>query len=245
MILEYMCKKAFIFDHLENGQIPASVDFWRDFLSKDPGGALSVCRKQVEDLPPLIEGTALFESRRDVVKRGLEVIKRGAEVAVGRIPRAEGFFTSTSDRASAYRAACGFLELLKKTLLTLDHESLGLPALYSILRTRETAILQAESSVAFMQKAARGLEDRDAVEEGTSLSRTLSQYRDENLAILTNAKKLERLSEAFCAHTCREFCRFLAAKADMEHEGAGASPAELSRLLWGLHEETERLLKEI
>ena len=240
-----MCKKTAISDDFENGQTPTSVRFWQELLAGEPDEALSVCRKQIEALSPSADAAELLERQRALARQSLARISHGAEAAMGSIPRTLGFFTSASDRAVSYKAICGFLELLKSRLSFLDSESLHFQGLYSILQQHRAELLRAEAMALSVQKAAKRSKNQAFAEAGEKLLQSLSRYKSEDLAILNSAKSLERLLEGFCLRTCREFCRFAAAKADLEHEGAGASPAEISRLLWGLREEAERLLKEI
>ena len=245
MIFEHMCEKNVISKDFKNGQALTSVRLWRALFAKDGDGALSVCRKQIEALPTAVEARTLLEKQRELVQGHLSRISQGANAAMERLPRAQGFFTGAADRAVAYGTACEFLELLRGETASLDEESMGFSNLYALLRTRETERLQAEASVLSLRKIARESNDPIALDSVDALSQILSRYEEENLEFLSGAKRLERALEGFCAHTCREFCRYAAVKADLEHEGAGASPAELSRLLWGLRQETERLLKEI
>ena len=245
MIFEYMCEKKAISSDFEDGQTPASVSFWQELLAKDQDGALSVCRKQIEALTAFAEVEALSSEQLSLAKQGLERILHGAEVAMGKIPAARGFFTSASDRIATHRAVCGFLEFLKNELSRLNGECLRFSELYSLFRRLEAETLLAEAHLADLQKTARRTGNSNLASTAKKLLETLSQRRARSLEIFTRAKGLEGTLEGFCAHTCREFCRFAAVKADLEHEGTGASPAELTRLLWGLREESARLLKEI
>ena len=178
-------------------------------------------------------------------KASLENLLWGIDVASGKIPQVRGFFTGASERRLTYGAACSFVELFQRELARLDVESLGFSALYALLRGRELQLLQIEAKARELQKNARWQGMENEAREADELCRLLAAQRENDAVLLRSAKELEGALGDFYLHTCSEFCRLMAVKADFEHEGSGAGPGEVSRLLWGLRQALEALLKAI
>ena len=91
-----MCEKNVISKDFKNGQALTSVRLWRALFAKDGDGALSVCRKQIEALPTAVEARTLLEKQRELVQGHLSRISQGANAAMERLPRAQGFFTGAT-----------------------------------------------------------------------------------------------------------------------------------------------------
>ena len=214
-------------------------------LEEEIDGALSVCRQSLETLPPIATAQALWAQITANAAASLENLLRGIDAASGRIPQVRGFFTGASERRLTYGAACSFAELFQRELARLDVESLGFSELYELLRGRELRLLQIEAEARELQKNARWQGMENEAQEADELCRLLAAQRENDAVLLRSAKELEGALGDFYLHTCSEFCRLMAAKADFAHEGNGASPGEVSRLLWGLRQALETLLQAI
>ena len=234
MIFHYVCRKMTKNERFQNGQIPG------EFLAE-----LSVCYRDAEALVPLSTVETLWKERRSMARARLLRLFEGIDLAMGRIPRSQGFFTSAADRKQTFLAVCSFLELFQKESILLDRESLGFGEVYSLLRHRERAILQIEARGLELQRAFGKQADQEGLKSAQDLLQGLLKEKENDAALLTALRRTEAALCDFLTGTCVEFCRFAAAKADVEHDGAEASPAEISRLLWGLRQETEKLLREL
>lgn len=231
------------YDYLEDGQSHMTLVQWRSRLQRDATGALSVLRRR---------GTEILERARetsemvgsDVFSKSLQLIEARVRSAIVGIPQGGGIFSgfSTAEREKAFGEICLFLNDLHSHVTDLQmriaffEEERG-KNVYAL----ETDFLSARQDLLTVRQAASELEMQDVTKACSSLlDRLDAAERQWSVALLAERER-ENTVKSFCCYISTDFIARLFAEADMEHDGASASPAAILRSLGALRDRAGQL----
>ncbi|MBQ9132273.1 MAG: hypothetical protein IJX62_07375 [Clostridia bacterium] len=218
------------FDYLEDGQIAPTVALWQKRLKEDPPSALSVFRT-LRHRAGL--GEALLQRLREVRERMLSLLDGllcGANAAMARIPRPQGFFTTPQDRAEALRQLGLFMTASEIGVAGLQSELLPLEAAESDLRERQRRALLAEEHLRIGGQVATEQADAETAEMVCGLLQELLAENQRTDGLAEELLILQGAVRQLCQEQWPAFCVRGANASDMTNDGQDCRVPEVLRI---------------
>ena len=231
----------FRFDYLDDGQISASVSLWRDRLREDGDGVLSVCRS-------LAEWEETMEAPLACATRIAEILQsllRAIGGALEDLPRPTGIFASEGDKKRSYGVTCRFLLRLERSQKELRREDGYLSSLLPKIGEKRISRLRAKGELMAILEAAKAENRADVCAFCQRSFLFVEEQMASNEEDLRQIEALQGHLRTWCNDAVGAFFGRVSALADLEHEGAGASPMRLSELFGELRHTAEQTIEKI
>ncbi len=182
-----------------------------------------------------------FEKSKEEMKQEMEALLCALQIAAGRLPMRQGFFSSDADRRQGHLVSCRFLEVLEPMASSIRSYAVVFSGILASLREYEAALLQAEALLGPVGKAAKREGREKILSECQAGLEEIAQRRESAGDFSKAWKAVKYEAESFCEHTLPDFCRRITVLADLEQEGRQASPGGLLQLFGEMRHEVERI----